>query len=212
MEEWLATQPPDVQAKFQQGLGIGNGSPGQNPRHAFREELGHQASNAGAFANQGEAGYGALSREAQGDRELQRKIATGELSYSKEQLRQALQQNMGVQQSMAAGASPQNAAASARTAQMQAANMGAGLAGQQASAGIAERMAATEGLNRATLGARQQDLQAALQSRQNQLGALGQGFQTQTQYDIAQMQEPEGWEKVAGVALGGANAFARKGQ
>ncbi len=73
--------------------------------------------------------------------------AAGKNSLSAEQLRQGLQQNLAAQQSMAAGASPRNQAMAARTALMQQGRLGAGLAGQQATAGIQERQAAAQQYN-----------------------------------------------------------------
>jgi hypothetical protein len=66
--------------------------------------------------------------------------------------------------------------------------MGAGLAGQQAVAGIQERQAAQNALNQMLMRQRQQELQAALQSRQTAMGINPQG--------------PTGTEKQAGAIEG----------
>lgn len=96
----------------------------------------------------------------------------GQDSISALQLREAADRNIAQQMAMAASASPQNQALAMRTAQMQAGRTGAGLAGQQAMAGIAERQAAGQALG----GLRQQDLQSALGfsglELQNALGQL----------------------------------------
>jgi hypothetical protein len=101
--------------------------------------------------------------------------ARGENSVSAEQLRQALQQNLAAQRSMAASASPQNAAMAARTAAIQSGRLGAGLAGQQAVAGLAERNQAQQAYAQSLGQMRGQDLQAALGSRQTAVGANGAG-------------------------------------
>lgn len=126
------------------------------------------------FANRGERGFYQLGREGDAEREALRRLARGEDSYSAEQLRGSLQQNLAAQRSMAASAAPGNQAMAARTAAIQGGRMGAGLAGQQALAGIAERQAAQQSLMNALLQQRQQDLQASLGGRQNALqGYLG---------------------------------------
>lgn len=138
-----------------------------------REGLQTQAGAAGNFAGQGEGGYldlgGQLGQEAQ----YLRDIARGRESVSAMQLRQALDQNLSAQRSMAAGANPQNAAMAALNASQNAARLGSGLAGQQALAGIQERQAAQNALVNALLGQRGQDVQVALGSRGNAINALG---------------------------------------
>lgn len=129
------------------------------------------ASNQFAEYNQG--GYQALTEEARAQREALRRIASGQDSISREQLRQGLQQNVAAQRSMAASAAPQNAAMAARTAAINAGRMGMGMSGQAAIAGLQEQRAAQEALNRMILEQRQQDLQGALGSRQNAISAYG---------------------------------------
>lgn len=97
----------------------------------------------------------------------------GQNSLSAEQLRQGLQQNRAAQMSAAAGARPSNAALAGRTAAIQMGRLGAGLSGQQAIAGIAERNAAANALGNVQLGARQQDLGAYNAAKQNALTAYG---------------------------------------
>lgn len=191
----------------QVGTGGGGGGNSRISGGSWGHELGRQSARAGRFATLGERGFGQLGHEAAADRDYLRKIRSGEMSVSAEQLRQAQQMNQSQQMSMAANANPANAAMAARTAQNNAAMTGAGLAGQQALAGIAERNAAAQQLTGATLGARGQDLQAALGARGQQLGALQGGFGIQTQYDIAKMQQPEDWEKYLGAGIGLGQAF-----
>jgi len=138
-----------------------------------REQLAGQGAAASNFANTGEQGYGAMSTEAQQAREQLRRLAGGQDSLSAEQLRQGLQQNLAAQRSMAASASPQNAAMAARTAAMQMGRLGAGMSGQAALAGIQERNAAQQALAQMIMQGRAQDLQAALGSRQNAISGYG---------------------------------------
>lgn len=144
-----------------------HGGGGENEEERRKRLLAEQAAKAGSFASQGERGFSGLTGDMNDARANLGRIASGELSYSKEALRQGLQQNQAVQRSMAAGAAPQNAAMAARTAAIQSARMGAGLSGQQAMAGIAEQQGAMKLQGDLTAQQRQQDLMAALQSRQN---------------------------------------------
>jgi len=162
-----------------------------------REMLEQQGAAASGFAGVGEGNYGAMTEESKQARDYLRRLATGEESVSREQLRQGLLQNTAAQRSYAASASPSNQPAAARTAAIQMGKMGSGLSGQQAMAGIAERQAAQKAWNDAILGARGQDLQAALGSRQNAVNAYGGG-------------KPEGtWmDKYGGAVSAGIGALA----
>lgn len=117
----------------------------------------------------------------------------GQNSVSALQLQQALQQNQAAQQSMAAGASPRNAAMAARTAMINSANLGAGLAGQQALAGLQERNAAAQQLGGLQLQQTGQDLNAA----QMGYGLAG------SSYGTAIGNPQKTWGGVLGGALGG---------
>lgn len=132
-----------------------------------------QGDEANAFANRGQDNFGALGGEASTERDYLRQLAMGQHSVSAEQLRQGLQQNLAVQSSMAAGAAPQNAAMAARTAAIQSGRLGSGMAGQQAIAGLQEQQMAHNALRDAILQQRQQEMQAALGSRQNAISAYG---------------------------------------
>ena len=138
-----------------------------------RKDLNVQGTSAGNFADQGEKGFGALGAEGAEARGYLRDLAMGKNSLSAEQLRQGLQQQLGMQQSMAAGAPSSSAPMAARTAMTGAGRASSAMAGNAAMAGIAERNAAQQAWNQAILGARGQDLQAALGSRQNAIGAYG---------------------------------------
>lgn len=113
------------------------------------------------IAGQGATGYGRLGGQLDTEADYMRRVARGQESVSAEQLRQALQQNVAAQQSMAAGATPQNQAMAGLLASRNAMNAGMGLAGQQAEAGMKERQMAQEQLARMLLERRSQDLSAA---------------------------------------------------
>jgi hypothetical protein len=150
------------------------------------------AGQAGSFAGQGEQGFRSLGTEAGLQRKYMEDIARGRESVSAGQLKNALGQNVAGAQAQAAGARPAQGAMASRNAMMSAGRMGAGLAGQQATAGIQERQSAQNALNQMLMEQRRQELQAALQSRQTQIG----GYQTP--------QGPTGQEKQLGFIEAGA--------
>jgi hypothetical protein len=154
---------------------FGGGGEAERRNREQREMLNQQVTASGGFADQAQANYGRTGAEAEAARGYLRDLAMGKNSVSAEQLRQGLQQNLAAQQAMAAGARPANAAMAARTAAIQSGRLGAGLAGQQAIAGLQERQAAQKALNDAILQARQQDTTAALGAR----GAAIQGIGSQ---------------------------------
>lgn len=133
-----------------------------------------QAGASGAFADQAQQGYGALGAEATAAREALRARAEGRApSLSAEQLRQGLQQNVSAQRSMAAGAAPNNAVMAARTAAIQSARLGSGMAGQAALAGIQEREAAQRALDESIARQQAMALQAALGGRSTAIQGYG---------------------------------------
>jgi hypothetical protein len=140
---------------------------------AQRANLDNQGGMASWFGDQGQANYGALGAEAAQQRAQLQRLANGENSLSREQLRQGLQQNMSAQRSMAASASPQNGPMAALHAAQNMGRLGAGMSGQAAIAGIQERNAAQNALMQSILQQRQQDAQVALGSRQNAISAFG---------------------------------------
>lgn len=165
------------------------------------EKLQGQAQVASNFANRNEASFSKLGREAGQERDYIRRVARGEESVSRLQLAQALQRNQATQQSMAAAARPGNAAMAARQAAMNAGRQGAGLAGQQAIAGIQERQAAQNALAQMLMQQRGQDLSAAQGARGQAINAYG------TAYTGA-MAQPTGFEKAMDLAKSGAQLYA----
>lgn len=147
-----------------------NDRPGEEEQRAG---LTQQAQAAGDFAGLGESGFGRLGGELGGEYGFLRDIASGKNSIAGEQLRQGLQQQLAAQRSMAAGASPQNQSMAMLHASRNAMNMGSGLAGQQALAGMEERRQAQSALLQALLQQRQQELSAALGSRGNAIQGYG---------------------------------------
>lgn len=164
--------------------------------------IGGQARAAGRFAFRGEQGFGELGDRGRGLLDMLDRRAQGQDSLSAEQLRQGLQQNLAAQQAMAASARPSNSAAAARTAALQSARLGSGLAGQQAMAGIAERQAAEQSMGGLLSQLRQQDLQAALQSRQNALQGFGDIERARTSRFTGLLQDPTSQEAGLGLFSG----------
>ncbi len=149
------------------------GDKGGQPQQRANLDQAGGASN--DFANYNQNQIMGLGDQSQQQRDYLRRLQTGQDSLSAEQLRQSLGQNLAAQRSMAAGASPQNAAMAARTGAMQMGKLGSGLAGQQATAGIQEREAASRALA-ANLGQQTQaNMQGALQGRSNAISAYGGG-------------------------------------
>lgn len=168
-----------------------NDSPDEDLEQQRKQNLLANAGAAGAFAGQAQANYGALT--GQGMQALQQlgAQANGANSVSQMQLAQALQQAQGQQQSIAAGASPANAAMAARTAAIQSGRLAAGAAGQQAVAGQQERNQAMQQYAGLLQGLRGQDAQTALGSRNTAVqgysgGAFGQDA-------------PSWWQKNSGM-------------
>jgi len=152
------------------------------------QSLNEQSGLAGGFADSSQGRFGTLGEALGGETDYLRKVARGEESVSRMQLGQALQKNQAAQQSMAAGARPGNAAMAARNAAMNAGRQGAGLAGQQAVAGIQERQQAQRALTDALMQQRQQELSATQGARGQAIGGYGTGFS-------GAMQQPTGLEK-----------------
>ncbi len=163
-----------------------------------KAQLQQASAAAGNFAGQGEAGYGGMTNELAQDRAALRALASGQNSLAAEQLRQGLGQQQAAQQSMAASASPQNAAMAARTAMNNMNRNAYGMAGNAAMAGIAERNAATQALAQMNLGQRGQDIEVGLGSRGNQMTGLGANKPEAPK-------GPSNWEKgLAAAGLGAA--------
>lgn len=177
LKEWQAAHPQGDGNPNDSGGGGWWGnvtkSPSEDAERQRKAMLAAQAAQAGNFASQGERGFGAMTGDLNAQRAQLQQIADGRLSYSKEALRQGLQQNQAAQRSMAAAAAPRDQAGAAHAAMMNASRLGYGMSGQAALAGIQEQQGAMK------LGAdlaaqqRQQDLMAALQSRQNAMTGYG---------------------------------------
>ena len=175
--------------------------PGADQEKKRRELLYGQAGAAGGFADQGQANYGALTGRGQGALDYLQGQMMGQNSVSAEQLRQGLQQNLAAQQSFAAGASPRNAAMAARTAAIQSARLGAGMSGQAALAGLQERNQAAQLYGQQIGQMRGQDLNAALQGRQNAIAGYG-GY-------VTPMTPEKSWLEKYGPAIqGGLSSIA----
>jgi len=151
------------------------GDPGADAERQRKAQLYGQAGAAGGFADQQQQAFAANQLQGVNNISALQRTASGQNSVSAEQLRQALQQNLAAQRSMAAGASPQNAAMAARTAAIQSGRLGAGLAGQQALAGLQERNQAQQALTGAIQGYGQQALGAAQGARGQAIQAYGAG-------------------------------------
>lgn len=133
------------------------------------------AARAGEFADSNQEQAYALGQRGNTALDYMQGQMQGQNSVSALQLQQALQQQLAQQQAFAASASPQNAAMAARTAAIQGGRLGAGLAGQQAMAGLAERNQAAQQYAQLLQGLRGQDVNAALGSRQNAISGYGSG-------------------------------------
>lgn len=172
------------------GGALGYFSGGEDPAEAAKRK---------ALQGLGRAGvdnFGRLGGQLGGESDYLRRIARGQESVSAEQLRQSLQQNVGAQQSMAAGAAPQNSAMAGLQASRNAMNLGAGLAGQQSLAGIQERHAAQSQL-----------MDALLQQRAQELQAVGAGYGTG-----GASQAPSWMDRWGGAIQGGAQLSAASGR
>ncbi len=138
-----------------------------------RNNLNNQGGMASWFADNAQNKYGDLGAEGDRARQMLWDQATGKTSVTGEQLRQGLQSLYGQQRSMAASASPQNAAMAARTAMVNSARLGGAASGQAALARLQEQQMAQRALQDAILGQRAQDQSVALGSRQNAIQAYG---------------------------------------
>lgn len=150
-------------------FGSGELSADEQARKKLLEE---QALKSGEFADYGEGGFRSLGGAADNARQNLADIASGKLSQSREILRQGLNQQLSNARSMAAGGGTPMAA---RTAAMNMGRAGYGMSGQASLAGIAEQQGAAKLLQDAILQQRQQELNAALGSRQNAMTGYGAG-------------------------------------
>lgn len=143
---WLHGEAQGLNDKFNP-MNFGDAS---NRPYAGVDEQGQvrgAIDNMTGWADQARGDYGRSMADFRGATDHLGRIMRGENSLAGEQLRQGLEQNIGGQMAMAAGARGGNQIAAARTAANNAARLGAGFSGQQATAGIQERNQAA-----ATLG------------------------------------------------------------
>lgn len=147
--------------------------PGAAEEKQRKAQLQRQASEAGLFADESQQGVRALGGEASAERQALRDLAAGKNSVVTEQLRQANQQLIAGQNSIAAGAAPRDQAMSARTAAIQSGRIGSGMAGQAATAQLQEQQNARSALRDMIMQQREQDLRAALGSRQTAVQGYG---------------------------------------
>src|SRR5689334_5654655 len=155
--------------------GLFSGDGGADADKRRKNLLYQQAQEAAGEGDETYQSYRDLGARGAGALDYLQGQAQGQNSVSAEQLRQGLQQLYGQQRSMAAGASPRNAAMAARTASIQSARLGQGMAGQQALAGLQERQQAVAAYANLRQGLRGQDLNATLGSRQNAMTGYGAG-------------------------------------
>lgn len=167
------TSPDQKMTNLQQQTGLA--TPVNTDDELRKNLLSQQAALSGQFAGQAQENYNQLGSQGRGALWGLQQTAQGQNSVSAEQLRQAMLRGQAQQQSMAASAAPQNAAAAARTAAIQSGRQNAGLAGQQAVAGLQERNQAQSQYGQLLQGLRQQDYGAALGSRQNAISGYGAG-------------------------------------
>lgn len=132
-----------------------------------------EAGAASRFADTGQQGYRRTGREMGDLADAFRRQASGQDSFSAEQLRQSLGQQQAAQLSMAASARPGNQAMAARQAMLGMGRAGSAAAGNQALAGIQERQAANQALGQLLATQRGQDLQAAIGSRGQAITGYG---------------------------------------
>jgi hypothetical protein len=163
-----------------------------------RNQLTGLGRDAEVTAGENQQRFNTLGGQADAQAGYLNRIASGQESIAREQLRQGLQQNVAAQRSLAAGAAPQNAAMAARTAAMNMGRQGMGMSGQAAMAGIQERRAANEALTQLLMQQRQQELQSALGNRQIGLGAY-----------TGTTPEASNLEKWGPAAAGGAGMLAK---
>lgn len=164
--------------------------------------LGGQAKSASQFALTGQSGYNDMTGEMAKDRRFLQDLRSGRNSISAEQLRQGLQQQLAQQQAASASARPGMAPMAARTAMMGMGRASSAMAGQQALAGLQERQMAAQQLAQMNQAQRAQDLQAALQSRQNAIQGYGGIVSAGSQRYAADQGVPSQGERMFGLGSG----------
>jgi hypothetical protein len=184
---------------------------GGNPYKELDPEgrLGLEAQRASRFAQHGRSNYDDMTQRGNVQLDRLQQRAEGQGLVSSEILRQGLDQNVAAQQGMAAGARPGNQLAATRAAQLGAAQMGAGLAGQQAVAGAQESLGAEQQIGGLIQGMRGQDVNVALGSNANAIQGYGTLEQQRTQRFGAVEGKPSFGDKMMGMASGAASLYAK---
>ena len=150
---------PDQVGGFLKDVGLNGASSSDQAKMNNLNAVGQQGMN---FAGQAQGGFNQLGAQGMGALNALNATANGQNSVSAEQLRQGQQANMAQQQSLAAAASPQNAAMAARQAAQNISRLNYGLSGQQATAGLQERQQAQQAYAGLLGTLRGQDLQGTL--------------------------------------------------
>lgn len=171
----------------------GNDIFGLSTGNAQRNQLSSNMGNMSQFGGQLGNAYGQNQAGINNTIGMLQGQAQGQNSVSAMQMQQGLNQSLANQQSMAASASPNNAAMAARNAAMNMNQLNTGTMGQQAVAGLQERQQALGQLSQLQLG----------QSGQNLNGALG-AYNGATQAGAAYLgqQPPSLLSKFAGLGNG----------
>jgi hypothetical protein len=175
-------------------FGVGAGDPNNPYRNALNSNATAQSAFGGQLANNYTQNQGGINNTIG----MLTADANGANSVSAEQLRQGLQQSQGQQMSMAASASPQNAAMAARTAMINSGNQASGMMGTQALAGVQERQGALNTLANTQIA----------QSGQNLNGSLGSYSGANSGYGTIMQNPQKGYGGLVLGALGGAAAAA----
>jgi hypothetical protein len=174
-------------------------------------QMGSMVGAAGGSATMGDAGYGQMTGQLQGDRRYLQDLRSGKNSLAAEQLRQGLAQQQGQMIGTVASARPGQAPMAARTATLAAGRAGSAMAGNAAMAGIAERNAAAQSLANMNLQQRGQDIQYSTGQRGLAVQGLSALEQARAQRYAADMQTPSNKEVLIGGLSGLARAFGGGG-
>jgi hypothetical protein len=187
-----------IDGEFLKKIGLNGASESDEEKMRRLNQAGAAAQD---FAGQAQQNYGNMTGRLNGSLDSLQALANGQNSVSALQLKQAQQQNLASQRSMAAGAAPGNAAMAARGAAMNMGRIGYGLAGQQAVAGLQERNQAQQAYANMLGQARGQDMQGALGGLGTAVSAYGGGLNGQRDPTLAQQWMPiaQNVAKVAGM-------------
>lgn len=187
--DWSRLNPLTWPSRVKNGLskdlkaiGLNGPTPGDEAKMARLNQVGERGLD---LSDQARGSYGHFTGRAMDSLNDLQGLARGQNSVSMEQLRQGNQQALAAQRSMAAGASPNNAAMAARQAATNMGRLSAGLSGQQAVAGLQERNQAMQNYASLLGGLRGQDAQLTLGGLNAASGAYGGGLNGQKDPTIA---------------------------